>query len=221
MIPEVVNGWFVVVAAIVGAILTGGISWIQSSRNRSRSELTIFTGRPEVLIEVDSSITEIVEVRVRGEPVPSVFTLDTRIVNTGTETLNSGDIHVNLGEDGKIVAVDIADSSDGVRSSLKLSGIKEGKSFSLHFEYINPGEEFMVRALLSADTGKVIPSFRQPGVKTIVRDRMLEETTNAILEVAFPILGFRPFLLLLLGNKLVERRSRSHQRKLDRGEPSS
>ena len=75
MKSEVVNGLFALGGGVVGAILTGAISWIQNSRNRSRSELTIFTGYPEALIQVDSSITEIVEIRVLRKPVPAVFTL--------------------------------------------------------------------------------------------------------------------------------------------------
>lgn len=217
MKSEVVNGLFALGGGVVGAILTGAISWIQNSRNRSRSELTIFTGYPEALIQVDSSITEIVELRVLGELVPTVYTLDTRFVNTGTEPLHDGDIHVHLGEEGKVVAVDFADSSAGVRNSLELSRIEEEKGFRLHFKFINPGEEFMVRALLNAYTGEVIPTFRQPGVKTIVRDRQLEEIASAmsaIMEVSFPVLG--SVVVHPLVARLMERWRRSRQAKLDR-----
>ena len=159
-------------------------------------------------------MTEIVELRVLGEPVPTVFTLDTRFVNTGTEPLYDGDIHVNVGEEGKVVAVNIADSSDGVSGSLELSKIEQGNGFRSHFKFINPGEEFMVRALLSAHTGKVLPTFRQPGVKTIVRDRNIEEITSSILEVSIPVLV--SFLFPHLLAKLIERRFRSYWAKSGR-----
>ena len=37
------------------------------------------------------------------------------------------------------------------------------------FQYINPGEEFLLRLLLSARPVKITPTFRQPGVGFVVQ----------------------------------------------------
>lgn len=166
---ELVYGIFTLGGAILLAVLTGTITWFQNKQNRPRSELSIFTSPTAGLIEVDSSISEIVEIRVRGEIVPTVYTLDTRIANTGTETILDGDIHVTLVGDAKVLAVDIADFSEGARDALAVELNKQSEGFRVHFNYINPDEEFLLRVLLSARPSTVEPLFRKPGIKTRVR----------------------------------------------------
>ena len=169
MAPEIVIGLFTLLGAAIGAILTGLFSSHQRNKNRSRKELSIFTGHTARLIEVDSSISKIVEIRVRGQRVPTVYTLDTRIVNTGTEPLHEGDINVALVGDAKFLAVDIAEFSPGAPDALTLELDKRAENFRVHFHYINPGEEFLLRALLSASASSIEPTFRQPGVITRVQ----------------------------------------------------
>lgn len=169
MKPEVINGLFALGGTALGALLTSTFSWIQSKRTRSHSELSIFTSHAARLIEVDSSISEIVEIRIQGEIVPSVYTLDTRLLNTGTEPLHEGDVHVGLVGDTTVLAVDIAEFSDGALDALKIERDENKTGFHVYFDYINPNEEFLLRALLTSPPSKVVPTFRQPGVTTRMR----------------------------------------------------
>ena len=100
---------------------------------------------------------------MKGDIVPTVYTLDTRIANTGTETLHDGDILVTLVGDAKVLAVDIAEFPEGAREALTVTSGKISEGFRVHFDYINPGEEFLLRALLSARPSTVEPLFRKPG----------------------------------------------------------
>ena len=205
MAPEIVNGFFALAGAAVGALLSGAISWYLNKKNRCRKELSIITGHAAPLIEVDSSTSKIVEIRVQGKSVPTVYTLDTRIVNTGTEPLHTGKVAVALLGDAKVLAVDKAEFSAGAGSSLTVALDERGENFCVHFDYINPGEEFVLRALLSARASSIEPTFRQPGVITRIQtdpnammpkifDRIIFETirNNWLLRLYFDIL-FRPY----------------------------
>ena len=169
MKPEIVNGLFVLGGAVLGALLTIAFSWFQNKQTRSRSELSIFTSHAARLIEVDSSISEIVEIRVQREIVPSVYTLDTKLVNTGTEPLHDGDVYISLVDNTTVLTVDIADVSEGALDALKVERDENKTGFHVYFDYINPDEEFLLRALLTSRPSKVVPTFRQPGVSTRVR----------------------------------------------------
>lgn len=165
MNPEFVNGLFL----LAGVLLTSAFTWYLNKRNRSRSELTILTSYLARLIEVDSSISEIVEIHVNGVAVPTVYTLDARIVNTGTVPLYDGNVYVTLDGNTKVLAVDIVDFPDGASNALRVQPNEQKEGYQVHFQYINPGEEFLLRAILDSPSSKVVPSFRQPGVITHVR----------------------------------------------------
>ena len=199
--PELVNGIFALGGTILGAVLSGTFSWYQNKQNRSRSELSIFTSHTARLIEVDSSISQIVEIRVKGEIVPTVYTLDTRIANTGTKTLHDGDIHITLVGDAKVIAVDITDFSEGARDALTVELIEQSEGFRVHFNYINPDEEFLLRALLSARPSTVEPLFRKPGIKTRVRTNYDPMMPGVMGRVLFEII--RTNLILHLYFKLL------------------
>lgn len=170
MRPEFINGIFAVSGAIAGAVLSGIFAWLINRRNDSRSELSIFSSRTARLIEVDSSISEIVEIRVHGQILPTVYTSDIRIVNTGTEPLYNGHIDVFIiGDEAQVLAVDVAETALGAGGALNTIRGDQNLSFALTFEYINPSEEFVVRALLSSRPNQVLPEFRQPGVATKIR----------------------------------------------------
>ena len=204
MKPEIVNGLFALGGAALGALLTGAFSWFQNKQTRSRSELSIFTSHAARLIEVDSSISEIVEIRVQGEIVPSVYTLDTRILNTGTEPLHDGDVYVSLVDDTTVLAVDITDFSDGALDALKVERDENKTGFHVYFDYINPDEEFLLRALLTSRPSKVVPTFRQPGVSTrvqtddsvspgVVRRAIFETIRRDLLLHSYLKLWFQPY----------------------------
>ncbi|WP_123630250.1 hypothetical protein [Salinisphaera orenii] len=170
MKPEFINGIFAVSGAIAGAILSGIFGWLISRRNDPRSELSIFSSRTARLIEVDSSISEIVEIRVHGRVLPTVYTSDIRIVNTGTEPLYEGQIDVSIvGDEARILAVDVVETAPGADRALNTMIVDQNQSLKLTFEYINPSEEFVVRALLSSRPNQLLPEFRQPGVVTKIR----------------------------------------------------
>lgn len=185
MKPEVVNGLFALGGAALGALLTSILSWIQNKKTRSRSELSILTSRAARLIEVDSSISEIVEIRVHGSTVPSVYTLDTRLINTGTEPLHDGDVCIGLFGDTTVLAIDIADSPTVAGDALTVKRKDDKTGFHLHFNFMNPNEEFLLRALLTARPSRVVPTFRQPGVNTRIQTDNDPELPGVLARVLF------------------------------------
>ena len=102
MTPEVVNGLFALGGAALGAVLTGGISIYQSKKNKKRKELTVLTSRVSRLIEVDSSISPVVTITVSGQNVPSVYTFDITLLNSGNETLENTEVSSEISGDAEI-----------------------------------------------------------------------------------------------------------------------
>lgn len=169
MKPEIINGLFALGGAVLGALLTSTFSWFQNKKSRSRSELSIVTSRAARLIEIDSSISEIVEIRVHGDTVPSVYTLDTKLLNTGTEPLHDGEVSINLLGGTTVLAIDIADSHSVIGDALTVARNDDQTGFWLRFDFMNPNEELLLRALLTARPSQVVPTFRQPGVRTRIQ----------------------------------------------------
>ncbi len=168
--PELINGLFTLGGAIIAALLPVIIYWIQAAKNRSRSELSIFTSRPARLIEVDSSIFEIVEISVGGEIVPSIYALDIRIANTGTELLNDGFVKIDFAGQVKVLAIDFGDFPAGAIDDFQVEQVNQQyKEYLVHFKYINPGEELTVKTILNAKPLTVTATFRQPGVHSLIR----------------------------------------------------
>ena len=169
MKPEIINGIFALGGAALGALLTAMFSWFQNKQARSRSELSIFTSNAARLIDVDSSISDVVEIRVQGEIVPNVYTLDIRLLNTGTEPLHNGDIYVRLFDDTTVLTVDIVDFTANAQDALKVELDESKTGFHAYFDYMNRDEQCLLRAMLTSRPSKVVPTFRQPGVITRVR----------------------------------------------------
>ena len=165
----VVSGLFVLAGAVLGAVLTGSFAWYQHRRSRRRSELSILTTLPTRLIEIDSSVAQVVEILVRGNRVPAVYTLDARVVNTGTEPVGCGDVKVALDGDTRVLAVDVARCPAGAEERIGVAADAAEPGFRLDFDFLNPGEVILVRSLLSARPAAVTPTFRQRGVNVRVR----------------------------------------------------
>ena len=167
---ELINGMFILLGALLGAFLTGIISWIQAAKTRSRSELSIYTSRPARLIEVDSSIANKVEILLGGEIVPTIYTLDIRIVNTGTELLSHGTVKVDFAGQVKVLAIDFTDLPDGALDTFQVEQMdQQYKEQLVHFKFMNPGEELTMKVLLNAKPLTVNATFREPGVKSLIR----------------------------------------------------
>ena len=109
MSSEVVNGLFALGGAVLGAVVTGVISWLQAKKTAKHKELTVFTSRPISLVEVDSMISEVIKITIGGTPVSTVYTLDVTLLNTGTETLH--DVSVETLVAGHVLTCDIVSAN--------------------------------------------------------------------------------------------------------------
>jgi hypothetical protein len=71
MSPELINGIFAIIGAVIGVIGTAYFS----SRSEQRSELTIISSVPLKLIEVSQAFASRVEILVDNKPVKKLFTI--------------------------------------------------------------------------------------------------------------------------------------------------
>src|SRR5215217_6900219 len=107
MTPELVNGLFAVVGAIVGAGFAAYFSWIQHKKVEKRQELTFISSQPVRLVAIDQAISNVVEVLVHGKKVPTVFTIDITILNSGTQLVSDIKAPLRLSP-AAVVAANIA-----------------------------------------------------------------------------------------------------------------
>ena len=169
MAAAFINGLFVLMGTVLGAVSTALLTQRQRRRDRKWRELTVVTTFPTRLIEVDSSVAQVVEILVHGHRVPSVYTLDARMVNTGTEAVSRGDVEVNLEGDCRVLAVDVARCPAGAEKRIDVTARQDELGFRVGFDFINPAEVILVRSLLSGRPATVTPVFRQEGVEVRVR----------------------------------------------------
>ena len=161
MSSTIAAGLFVLGGAVLGAVVTALFNAYQNKRNRARSELSIRTGVATRLVEVDSSISEIVQISIHGQSVPAVYTLDTTVVNSGTQEILQGHVDVALRGDSRVLAVDLVECPRGARDAVSLETQDAGAGFRFQFEYMNARETFLIRSLLSGRPSSVIPTFRK------------------------------------------------------------
>lgn len=203
MSTAIINGLFVLGGAALGAVLTALFVAYQSNKNQTRSEVSIQTGVATRLVEVDSSISEIIEISIQGRIVPAVYTLDTRVTNTGTEEILAGDVDVALGGDSRVLAVDLVECPRGALEAVRLETQDAGAGFRFRFEYMNEGETFLIRSLLSGRPSSVVPTFRKPGVNvrtSSTADPSVPVTIGRALLLALSsALSAQPLFVLQLG----------------------
>ncbi len=195
MSPEIVNGLFALGGAALGAVLTGALSWYQITKTKEKRELTILSTRPSNLIAVDSSISEMVKITVSNHVVPTVYTFDLIVQNSGNQTVSDICIPVSTEVDGRLLGVDIESSNFAIETDSCEVALDGPTHFRVDLKYLNPGEELTWRVLASAVPKKVEPGFRQPGVYSRIR-------TNY--EAAVPDVISRALLDALAANTLLD-----------------
>ena len=178
---DLTNGLFTLAGAVLGAMITGGIAWHVSRQNRRRSELTILKGVTVSLIEVRPDVSSVVELRVRGDVVPTVYTQDIRILNTGTDAIKDGSINFIAVDPAKVLSADILDFPSGAADALKACSNDQRDTATVTFNYVNPGEEFLLRVLLDRRIS-LEPKFRKSDVHFVVRNYS-ESTLPVALEM--------------------------------------
>lgn len=169
MSPETVNGIYALGGATLGAVLTGIISWIISKRRDKILELTTISTVPTKLIEVDYSLSDVVTVTIGGKVVPSIYSFDTRIFNSGTETINGVDILVDVVGPDHVLGRSFGKATFDVAKE-ECSVVANGENGTkIHFDYLNAGDEIVVKFLVSDKPDEVNVKFRQPDVKHVLR----------------------------------------------------
>lgn len=122
-------------------------------------------------------MSDTIDVFVDGVRVPEVYTLDARIVNTGTETIR--DVEIQLDVTGaQVLSADMPDAPGEM-----LIGAS-GRGATLEISYINRAEVFLARLLLDAKPTDVTPRFRQPDVAfraQVAYETSAVETVNRVL----------------------------------------
>ena len=201
MSVDFTNGLFTLAGAVVGSLITGAISWYINRQNRQRSELTVLKGAAVRLIAVHSKVSSVVEINVNGTSVPTVYTQDIKILNTGTNPIKCGNVAFTADEGAKILAPAIVTYPSGGADALTV--ITANAGITVSFTYINPDEEYLLRIILdkSAD---VTATFRQEGVKFVFRP-YFDSTMPALLGDALAVSIRRISLLHVLCWLLIPR----------------
>lgn len=170
MSPEVVNGLFALLGALVGAVVAGAISWRQARAMAVRKELTLITVRASKLLEVDKSVKGVIEIRVAGVLVPTIYTCAFSLSNSGNVPINDIKAVWKLEGPPEVLNYEIGDLPAGADSSCVNIESKDGKSLSTSIQYLNPGESISVRALISEKPTHVSLECRQQGVSIVTKE---------------------------------------------------
>ena len=170
MTPETINGVFAVGGAAIGAVITGIFSWKISNKDKCRKEISLITTRPTKLIEVDAIVSEVVTISVSGEEVPTLYTLDCIILNSGTEAIENVKASLSLEGSCKVVAADVGASNfDCPTQDSKVEETGDGE-FIMSLQYLNSSDQIIFKYLLSDKPKSLKVSFRQPGVNLVTKE---------------------------------------------------
>lgn len=185
MTSEVVNGLFALGGAVLGALVTGYISWKQAKKYAKRNELSVITSRASNLLKIDSTISEVVKISIGEDVIPSVFTFDILLINSGSETLYDLEVITQIDNSLKIIACDISLSNFELVDGKYLARKESDTNVIVEADYLNPGDELMAKVLVTGDPGFIKSSFRQAGVKLILRDNFDPTTPDVFTRALF------------------------------------
>lgn len=194
MSPEVINGLFALGGAVVGAVLTGAISWLQAAKHRKLSRLSVFTTRPSRLVEVHSTISKDVTITIAGESVPTVYTIEMTVANSGTEPLHNVEVVTEFDGNGKVLTANLGETNFEFEPNDVVVAPANNSQVDLSTSYLNPGDEFVVKMLLSDRPTAITPKFRQPGVKFVSRTGYDSPVSNALSEALFEAISSNTLL---------------------------
>jgi hypothetical protein len=189
MTPELTNGLFALAGAVGGAVITGAIAWRQARALASRKELTVVSTRPAKLLEVDRTVRGIVEIRIGGRLVPTLYMSSVALQNSGNQEIESIEAVVQIKGSCEILNAEVADAPSGVDPLTMSPKVVDAKSVSISVAYLNPGETLSVRLLLSDKPEKISVNCRQKGVSVLTREDFDPTQPGAAGRVFYEALG--------------------------------
>jgi hypothetical protein len=213
MSPEIVNGLFAIAGAVIGALLTGAVSFYQTRKSSRRKELTIVSKYPSRLVEVDEQFSKHVEVRVDGKVVPTVFVVDFVVLNSGSEVLDNLEVPVTYRGDGEVVAVSLGETNFSAGPEDCIVEQRDPHSVLLRLKYLNPGDEAAVWVILSGRPRELTNDFRQPGVRCHQRLELAGSERGAVTEALFQYVHRNPLLDMYMTIALPAYRSYARARR--------
>ena len=191
---EMINGLFAVGGAVVGAIIAGLFAIYVARSTKDKKEIVISTSRASRLLVIDDQIASDVEIRVSGSKVENVILSKIFLSNTGNKAVENLRFVISCQKGVQIFSMDALDqATDTPRSgsSIARTGSQE---FVITVDYINPGEEMVLRCLVSGEEPEWNVSLRQAGLRVIRRTLPVASSSDVVAEIVVETLLNVPIL---------------------------
>lgn len=169
MSSEVINGLFALGGAIIGAIVSGVFAFYVAGWSRERRQLTVSTSHPSRLLMVHEKVGDKIEISIGGRAVKNVLLSEIYISNTGNKAIENLSFSCLGSGEFEVLSVEMINQLDDTAHAGARSEIKSGKCVEVAVDYINPGDELVVRSLLSGGTPHWQVPIRQPTLEVVHR----------------------------------------------------
>lgn len=187
---EVIKGLFGLGGGVVGAVIGAGIKGYFDAKARDRRVLLASVTEPTRLVVMAGHIAPRVEIRVDGQPVPTLASSEVALTNTGNRAISDVQVTVNIRGEADLISAEPAGSTavEGLAVSV------EAKHAVIRLPFINPGEQVTVRLFATGRQFTVTPVFRQPEVRFLVRSGGEPEVPHPLMEALFNSIRANPLL---------------------------
>lgn len=191
---EVVNGFFALGGAVLGAVIAGLFAIFVARKSKENKEIVVSTSYPSRLLVVHDQIASNVEILVSGTKVESVLLSEIYLSNTGNKAVENLSFPVTCQDSVQLMSVEILDQAFDAPRSGSLVTNKSDQEIDVNIDYINPGEEISLRCMVSGEEPKWSVGLRQAELNVVCREQPVASHTDVFGELIFEAFSSIPIL---------------------------
>lgn len=184
MKPEVINGIFGIAGAIIGALLTGGLTWLSAKNDKKKKRLAIYSTYSTKLIEISDLIRGNIEINLNSKKISELNKNEIIVTNTGNVLIENIEITFTLSESSaKLINVEKSQSNfDIALEDFEMSFNEKGGKLTI--KYLNPGDQ--IDFIVLTDTQSIVlTKHRQKDVTTEIKTDYIPNRQGVLLDSFF------------------------------------
>ncbi|EOC1805581.1 hypothetical protein ACI1G1_003367 [Vibrio cholerae] len=189
MSPEVINGIFVVLGALIGVIGTA----IIMKKNKSLSHLTIFSSPSSQLLDIEDMVKSDIEIKYKGKVISELFHGEVAVQNTGTESLENLEVKLLPGDDSPLFDVKVSTTNYYQDDGATYIETNDSGEVSIDISYLNPNDRVVFSYRSSGSTKPTVAS-RKIGVGVEFKDEAVNWVPDIYAKLMYEIVEQVPIL---------------------------
>ncbi len=189
MKPEIINGIFAIVGALIGVIGTA----IVTRSNKDTSKITVFRSPSSRLLDVEDMAKSDIEIKYKGNVITELFHGEVAVQNTGTKSFENIEVKILPKPNSPIFDAEISSTNfHKENDSLSLTKLESGE-VKINIGFLNPNDRIVVSYRSSGEEAPDAVS-RKLGVDVELKDEAVNWIPDIYAKLLFEIFEQIPYM---------------------------